>query len=491
MVYKSMRAADIPHRLRTWLLFLPALPIILWAVVVVLTVVQGTELEQTFERYAQQNTKVYRDVHSMYSGLTEKHLQISNLIEHTRVDEWVDSTVIFYESLMQQIDLLDQISQDMMIKHDQIVFATELEQQHNNLQRELQQYRRQLVKAARSASVDLNTASRAMSVASTVYIQINQQFSEYLALIDAHSLQGYQQLKISTAERNNTIATTATITAILVLGVCIALYRRLSGGFQQMLKISRAMQGRMLKKQNYIFSDDEMGYLAKRIYLMGTALDDMRQNLESRVDTRTAELQKVTKNLIHEVEKSNAMAEQLRHLAETDELTGLYNRRYFVEQFEREWRRGQRHQRKLVLLMIDVDFFKQVNDLYGHQIGDQCLRVIANTLKSYTKRSADLVARFGGEEFAMLLPETDLEQACTIAQNMLKRVAEINLHPVTEERRLTVSIGIGCMVERYLSSDEFFTAVDAALYEAKASGRNCYQIVSHSGMPPGKQKPLF
>ncbi|MCP4595540.1 diguanylate cyclase [Neptuniibacter sp.] len=486
-----MKAPDIPHRLRTWLLFLPALPIILWAVVVVLTVVQGDELEQTFERYSQQNTTVYRDVHGMYSGLTEKHLQISNLIEQAQADEWVDSTVIFYERLMQQIDQLDRVSRQMMAIHDQVVFADELEQQHTELQKELQQYREQLVKAVRSASVNLDSASKAMAIASTVYIQINQQFSAYLAQIDAHSLKGYEQLKQSTADRNTTIATTATIIAILVLAVCIALYRRLSGGFQQMLKISRAMQGRGLKKQNYYFSNDEMGYLAKRIYFMGMALDDMRQNLESRVDTRTAELQKVTKNLIHEVEKSNAMAEQLRYLAETDELTGLYNRRYFVEQFEKEWRRGQRHQRKLVLLMIDVDFFKQVNDRYGHQIGDQCLRVIANTLKSYSQRSSDLVARFGGEEFAMLLPETDLEQACSIAQNMLKRVAEINLHPVTEERRLTVSIGIGCMVERYLSSDEFFTAVDAALYEAKASGRNCYQIVSHSGMLPAKQKLLF
>jgi diguanylate cyclase (GGDEF)-like protein len=421
-----MLAPDIPHRLRTRLLLLPALPIALWAVVVVLTVVQGEEMAITFEEYAHQNMAVYREVHEMYSALTEKHLKISSMIELSRKSEQPPNAEVFYQNLIAQIDSLDAIVTGLSVKHEQMAFAQEIAVQHARVEESLASYRLQLVKTIRSASVDINTASLSMADANAIFVLLSQRFSIYLGQIDTQSLYGFEKLKEASADKNSTIATVATATAILVLILCISLYRRLSGGFQQMLSLASAMQGRGLKNYHYYFSDDEMGYLAKRIYHLGTALDDMRNNLEDRVDRRTQELQKVTVDLVKEVKKSNEMASKLRVLADTDELTGLYNRRFFMSQLDKEWRRGERYKRCLVLLLVDVDYFKQVNDQYGHQAGDECLRIIANTIKDNVQRSSDLVSRFGGEEFTIILPETSLEEAQHIADNLLTQVKKQN-----------------------------------------------------------------
>ncbi len=168
---------------------------------------------------------------------------------------------------------------------------------------------------------------------------------------------------------------------------------------------------------------------------------------------------------------------ELIRLSAVDGLTGIANRRQFDEFLTREWARGTRHEAEISLLMCDVDFFKQYNDLYGHQMGDECLRTVAQTLASRVKRPTDLVARYGGEEFAVILPDTDLEGALQLAEAMrgdkTKRLAIA--HGGGKDGIVTMSLGIACRIPSRdgLGSVALVKAADDALYEAKGRGRNC------------------
>ncbi len=173
-------------------------------------------------------------------------------------------------------------------------------------------------------------------------------------------------------------------------------------------------------------------------------------------------------------EKLNAANAALAALAATDGLTGIANRRAFDEALDREWRRAQREQTALALLMIDVDHFKPFNDFYGHLAGDDCLRRLAATISGCLHRPGDLAARFGGEEFAVLLPTTDAPGALEIAERIHDAVAALQIgHDVTPLGRITLSIGIASDgPERYHSAQALLHTADSALYTAKHEGRN-------------------
>jgi diguanylate cyclase (GGDEF)-like protein len=173
--------------------------------------------------------------------------------------------------------------------------------------------------------------------------------------------------------------------------------------------------------------------------------------------------------------RRRAMAERsLSELAATDGLTGLANRRHFDETLDLEWRRATRDQKPLALLMVDGDYFKKFNDTYGHLQGDQALRAIAGALRDSVKRPADLVARFGGEEFAVLLPNTDIDGAARIGELARGAVARLDCqHLGSPLGRLTISIGAASCLPRESSDPlSLLQAADFALYEAKAAGRD-------------------
>ncbi len=165
--------------------------------------------------------------------------------------------------------------------------------------------------------------------------------------------------------------------------------------------------------------------------------------------------------------------DRLEFIGFTDVLTTIANRRRFDEYLDIEWRRARRTGSTLSLLMIDIDHFKKFNDLYGHTVGDECLRAIAQTLNSGLNRAADLAARYGGEEFGCILPGSDGPGARTIAERLRKDVEALKLPP--ENYSATVSIGAASCVpslETGLSVKELIQQADAALYAAKAEGRN-------------------
>ena len=164
----------------------------------------------------------------------------------------------------------------------------------------------------------------------------------------------------------------------------------------------------------------------------------------------------------------------IKRLSMTDQLTGIANRRSFDQQISLEWRRAMRHQTPISLLMIDVDHFKTYNDTYGHQQGDIVLIVVAQTLSLALKRPADLASRWGGEEFAVLLPSTDLDGAMTIAEFVRINVENAVIQcPNGAISNVTVSIGENTQIPLLGDSiDEFISKADTALYTAKKMGRN-------------------
>lgn len=177
--------------------------------------------------------------------------------------------------------------------------------------------------------------------------------------------------------------------------------------------------------------------------------------------------------LMHRLQLANT---ELERLSQIDGLTGLANRRLLDETLELELRRSQRYKHPLAVMMIDIDHFKGINDQYGHQVGDEGLNLLAKILQQFSKRPGELAARFGGEEFVLVLPESNLSDAIGIAEKLLFECQQA-CFPSNPHLRFTVSIGIACYRNTSPNTKEqLIKEADQALYQAKTAGRNCYRI---------------
>ncbi|MBD0336505.1 MAG: diguanylate cyclase, partial [Cyanobacteria bacterium Co-bin13] len=173
--------------------------------------------------------------------------------------------------------------------------------------------------------------------------------------------------------------------------------------------------------------------------------------------------------------------EQLKKIAFLDGLTQVANRRRFEQYLSQEWRRLAREQAPLSLIMCDIDYFKNFNDIYGHQAGDGCLRRVARALSRSIKRPADLVARYGGEEFAVILPGTDLAGAESVAEDMRIAVRSRRIpHAGSQiETFITLSLGVATCIPTPSGSPEMLIGrADEALYRAKHTGRDRIVLAS-------------
>lgn len=176
-------------------------------------------------------------------------------------------------------------------------------------------------------------------------------------------------------------------------------------------------------------------------------------------------------------QRLEAVNEQLQCLAAVDPLTQLANRRVFDLVLERQWRLMVRHKTPLSLIFVDIDYFKNYNDFYGHQAGDHCLFEVARAIASQIKRPTDLVARYGGEEMIVVLPETAYRGAKLIANRIQDAVRGLQIPHLNSAAKpfVTVSLGVAVMEQPAtgLNCADLLTIADRALYEAKAQGRNC------------------
>ena len=190
--------------------------------------------------------------------------------------------------------------------------------------------------------------------------------------------------------------------------------------------------------------------------------------LEERVAARTAELQLANEAL-------TTANHKLEVYSQTDGLLGIANRKYFDARLSSEWNRAIREQYPIGILMIDVDYFKNYNDHYGHQAGDACLQAVAKAVSSRIVRALDLLARYGGEEFVVILPNTSTQGAHKLALGICETVSSLNIpHAAsTAADHVTVSIGVASILpDRQSSFSQVVAAADRALYAAKHQGRN-------------------
>ena len=166
---------------------------------------------------------------------------------------------------------------------------------------------------------------------------------------------------------------------------------------------------------------------------------------------------------------------QLQRLSQQDGLTGLYNRRFFDNQLASEWRRLRRHNAPLTLLMLDIDYFKAYNDQLGHLAGDDVLQQVAELLKDCLQREGDVACRYGGEEFAIILANTDMQGGGHVASHIHRQLAGLDIpHPASPIGRITLSIGLASIEPNQDNQPYMLIArSDQALYQAKHQGRNC------------------
>jgi diguanylate cyclase (GGDEF)-like protein len=180
--------------------------------------------------------------------------------------------------------------------------------------------------------------------------------------------------------------------------------------------------------------------------------------------------------------------ERLEKLAITDYLTGLYNVRYFYHRIIEEFSRCQRYGLPISCLMIDIDFFKKVNDAYGHKTGDDVLKEFSKVLKKHTRKT-DVLARYGGEEFILMITQTPLEGAASEAERIRSYIENHRFKGLERKTGLTVSVGLASFPHRQIKThDDLISCADDALFLAKGRGRNCVACFETKNPPAQKEK---
>lgn len=199
-------------------------------------------------------------------------------------------------------------------------------------------------------------------------------------------------------------------------------------------------------------------------------LDEIQMNIQNIIESFDIP----DDNKLDVIKKINFMYTQTKQMSVTDPLTKLFNRRHFEAEFEREYKRANRYENDLSIAIVDIDFFKKINDTYGHSCGDYVLKEIAY-LMNRNFRQTDTIFRYGGEEFVVLLTETPKETAY-IPMERLRRLIEAHTFKFhNKEIKVTISVGLNSKTD-YDNAFEMFDDADKALYNAKNSGRNRVEI---------------
>ena len=227
--------------------------------------------------------------------------------------------------------------------------------------------------------------------------------------------------------------------------------------------IERTAEGKVKRMIGAHLNIDDVKRAKQKLERQNALLREDKATLENLVKARTVELDALNETL-------HKKLEYISHIANHDRLTSVYNRYMFEELVRKEISRARRYERPLSFVMTDVDYFKKINDTYGHKTGDAVLAGIAGTLK-HSVRASDYVARWGGEEFVIILPDTTKAQACVLAETLRKTIEQIVF-----EKGITLTCSFGVTALREGDSvNSVFNRIDSALYRAKESERNNVQ----------------
>ena len=204
----------------------------------------------------------------------------------------------------------------------------------------------------------------------------------------------------------------------------------------------------------------------KNFEIPSDVLDEIQHNIENIIES--FDIPEANKTDV--IKKINFMYTQTKQMTLTDPLTGLFNRRHFESEFDREFKRTKRYNNDLSIAIIDIDFFKTINDTYGHLCGDYVLKECAY-LMIQNFRQTDFIFRYGGEEFAVILPETSTENAPIPIERLRKKIENHTFNFDGKKLKITISIGISSNT-KFETAEEMFADADKALYDAKNCGRN-------------------
>jgi phosphoserine phosphatase RsbU/P len=297
-------------------------------------------------------------------------------------------------------------------------------------------------------------------------------FPLYLGLIvpkeEIYSIRNDIRLAISdaSAEALRTILPASILIGILAAVTSMFFVFRETKQIRLMTKAMTSVKEVDLITQVEVVSKDELGHLAltfnkmvETLHKNHNKLKFYAENLEKKVVSRTLHLQSANK----ELERLNTL----------DALTQLYNRGFFEERLIELWRSFERNKKPLSLLMIDLDFFKEYNDTYGHPAGDDCLRQVSKVMQHSATRPFDVVARYGGEEFCVILT-CDADGAMLVSKNILEEIEKLSIvHTGSDTGVVSVSIGVSSLIpDNYLTPKYFIALADEALYKSKRNGRH-------------------
>lgn len=297
--------------------------------------------------------------------------------------------------------------------------------------------------------------------------------SEKLSGLVQNEMQGIEE-EITAVIRRVTASVLAVSLLFLVL-IAVLSYsigQSISAPIMRLTEIFRQLaKGRVHTPIDVNSSKDEIGELTHAAEVFREKNNETRELLH-KYQELSEQLEEKVQDRTRALELANS---KLESLSNTDGLTGLPNRRYFDETLMHEWSRSQRSKLPLSLIMVDVDFFKRYNDHYGHQAGDDCLKLIAGVLKRCLKRDTDIAARYGGEEFVIILQDTGVRMAMQIAEALRKEVEQIRMpHEESELGILTLSLGVATFdsSQPLPDKEDLIRLADDALYQSKRHGRN-------------------